>query len=158
MDTKPTKLTHCPDRGYRTVPRPRQMRCHTQWPIPAPEVIRAAIRTPLRGLWIDHVPTGAQLAAMDLLYIDDAEEALRSPLATGDWESYPYSRWMSPHPEELWPQMTMGDEWFDHAEAPCPPPPLDDYVPAHGKTTASVIGSRLAGSGEREHARELPAL
>ena len=56
------------------------MRCETEWPIPAPEVIHAAITTPLRGLWIDHVPTGAQFAAMGLLCIDDAEEALRSPL------------------------------------------------------------------------------
>lgn len=158
MDTAPWRLTQCPDRSYRTVPRPRQMRHGTNWPIPAPEVIRAALETPLRGLWIDHVPNGAELAAMDLLYTDKLEQAQASPLATGDWESFPYAIWMSPHPEELTPQTTMPEPWFNHAEARQPPAALEDYEPAHGRTVRTVVGSSLSGSGAKEEAHKLPAL
>ena len=114
--------------------------------------------TPLRGLWIDHVPNGAELAAMDLLYTDKLEQAQASPLATGDWESYPYAIWMSPHPEELTPQTTMPEPWFNHAEARQPPAALEDYEPAHGRTVRTVVGSSLSGSGAKEEAHKLPAL
>ena len=71
----------CPARDYAVVPPPPKAPPRT-WPIPAPDVIIQAIDTPLRGLWIDHVPTGAELAAAGLLYIRSAERAKRHPLAT----------------------------------------------------------------------------
>ena len=133
------------------------MRASTDWPIPAPEVIRATLATPLRGLWVDHVPTGAELAAMDLLCTGDPDEAWADPLATGDWESYRYV-WLGPHPEETSPQRVMPDAWFDHAQARRLPPTFERYEPKGGQTVRDIIDSSLSGSGHREEAQSLPRL
>ena len=147
----------CPARDYAVVPPPPRAPPWT-WPIPAPDVIIQAIDTPLRGLWIDHVPTGAELAAARLLYIRSAERAKRHPLATGDWSDSRYAL-MLVHPEERGPQRVMPDSWFDHDEARHPPPRIDDdYEPESGKTVSTVIGHGMSGSEGKYDAPELPAL
>ena len=133
------------------------MRASTDWPIPAPEVIRATLATPLRGLWVDHVPTGAELAAMDLLCTGNSDEAWTDPLATGNWESYRYV-WLGPHPEETSPQMVMPDTWFDHPDAERQAPGLEGYKPRSEQTVRDIVGSSLSGSGHKEEAGELPKL
>ena len=79
------EIVACPERDYRTVPAPKQMHWNTRWPIPAPEVVRAALTKPLRGLWIDHVPSGAELAALNTrpLYGDAHAGSARSQAGTG---------------------------------------------------------------------------
>ena len=155
---QPNQWLRCPERPYRTINRPRQMRAQTSWPIPAPEVIREALESPLQGMWIDHVPTGAELAAVGLLCTDQNGDAWSDPLVTGAWENYGYPVWAEPHPEELTPQMVMPDAWFDNEEARTAPPPLEWYEPEHGRTVRMIIGLSLSGSGEKEAVLELPAM
>ena len=156
---EPSRSIGCPERAYRTVPTPQKMQWDTNWPIPAPEVIAKAIEKPLSGCWIDHVPTGAEIAAMSLGRMRDAQNRRTSPLVTGDWASYRYV-WMWGHPELMSPQMVMPDAWFDHDGARQAPPAIDrhKYVPRPGQTVRTVVGSSLAGSGYKHEALELPAL
>ena len=157
MEVQLNEWLECPTREYRTVPTPYAMAWDTEWPIPAPEVVRAALKAPLAGLWVDHVPTGAELTAMMLLYRQEPETAWSNPLATGDWDSYPYT-WLGGHPEERSPQMVMPDAWFDHAAARQAPPALEWYEPKPRQSVNTVIGLGLSGSGHKEEALVLPAL
>ena len=84
MEPEPDRWLGSPKREYRAVPAPEPMRWNTSWPIPAPEVVRSALEQPLRGLWIDHVPTGAEIATIKLRCRRDGPRrlgALRSVLA-----------------------------------------------------------------------------
>ena len=148
----------CPARNYDVVNPPQHSTIPSTWPIPAPAAIREALDTPLQGLWIDHVPTGAEIAAMKLLCTGKPERAQRHPLATGDWSDARYAL-MLIHPEWMGPQIVMPDAWFDHAEARRPPPQIDDdYEPESGETVATVIGHGMSGSGNKHEAAGLPAL
>lgn len=146
-----------PERAYATIPTPEKMRIDTSWPVPAPEVIRVALGNPLRGLWIDHVPTGAEIAASGLQCVRNPENAWKNPLATGDWSGYRYI-WMKGHPETMSPQTTMPDAWFDHPGARKPPPPIEGYTAQSGRTVQLIVGSAMSGSAYKHDARELPAL
>ena len=66
MEPEPDRWLGSPKREYRTVPAPEPMRWDTSWPIPAPELVRSTLERPLRGLWIDHVPTGVEIATIKL--------------------------------------------------------------------------------------------
>ena len=151
-------IIECPKREYRVVPAPAVMHWRTEWPIPAPEVIRDALANGLRGLWIDHVPTGAEIAAMKLLLCGIEALAWSEPLATGDWDQYPVPTWGEGHPEGMSPQMAMPDSWFDHREGRKAPLPLTEYTPRSGRTVNSVAGMAMSGSENRHYALELPAL
>ena len=158
-DSTPTIRTNLPwDRGYRVVPAPAVMHWTTNWPIPAPEVVREALTNALMGLWIDHVPTGAEIAAMKLQLCGSEALAWSDPLATGDWKQYPVPAWGEGHPEGMSPQMTMPDGWFDHPQARKAPPPLSDYTAHSGRTVDLVVGTAMSGSGNKHNAVELPAL
>ena len=157
MEPEPDRWLGSPKREYRTVPAPEPMRWDTSWPIPAPEVVRSALERPLRGLWIDHVPTGAEIATIKLRCRRDPSSAWTNPLVTGHWESYGYA-WADGHPELMSPQMVMPDIWFDHDAGRGPPPALKGYEPKHGRTVGTVIGLGLSGSGHKEEAEVLPRL
>ena len=150
-------MIECPQRDYAVVPTPGPMQWDTIWPIPAPEVIAKALETPLKGLWVDHVPTGAEIAAMNLGLRRDPQSAWTSPLVTGDWANA-CCVWGAGHPERMSPQMAMPDAWFDHDQARRPPPGMDDYEPATGKSVRTIIGVSMSGSGNKHDALELPAL
>ena len=147
----------CPRRAYATMSTPQPMRYQTDWPIPSPEVMCQALKTPLRGMWIDHVPSGAEIAAMNLRCVREPERAWRNPLVTGGWDDYRYV-WMAGHPETMSPQMVMDDEWFDHRAAREPPPPIDGYRPESGRTVGTSVGLSMSGSGNKHAAPGLPAL
>ena len=162
----------CPDRDYPTVPAPQCMQWQTQWPIPAPEVVRAHMREGLRGMWIDHVPDGAEIAAMKQLYLGRTEATATNPLVTGQWDKYGRDGkygyvWLDAHPEHMSPQMVMPDAWFDHDEARKPPPAIQGrwrsprpewYAPRSGQSVGTVIAHGLCGSSEKHNAEELPKL
>ena len=148
----------CPARNYEVVDPPELSTMTSRWPIPAPAAIREALDTPLQGLWIDHVPRGAEIAAMRLLCTGKPERARQHPLATGDWSDPRYAL-MLIHPERMGPQTVMPDGWFNHAEARRAPPRIDDdYEPESGKTVATVIGHGMSGSGNKYDAPVLPGL
>ena len=113
-------MIECPQRDYAVVPAPWPMQWDTTWPIPAPEVIAGALAAPLKGLWVDHIPTRAEIAALNLGLRRDARIAWTNPLVTGDWKSFDRP-WAAGHPERMSPQRVMPDAWFDHGEARCAP-------------------------------------
>ena len=69
-----------PERQYATVAAPTNIRYAATDTLPAPAVIRTSLRTPLRGLLIDHVPTGAAIAAIVLRRTRSRRKALQTPL------------------------------------------------------------------------------
>ena len=147
----------CPAKSYEVVSRPKHSTVPPTWPIPAPAVIREALDTPLQRLWIDHVPTGAEIAAMKLLYTGKPDGAQHHPLARGDWSDARYAL-MLIHPELMGAQRVMPDTWFEHAHARSRPPRIDDYEPESGKTVDTVIGHGMSGSGNKHDASRLPEL
>ena len=120
-----------PAARYALVPAPWPMQWDTTWPIPAPEVIAGALAAPLKGLWVDHIPTRAEIAALNLGLRRDARIAWTNPLVTGDGKSFDRP-WAAGHPERMSPQRVMPDAWFDHGEARCAPP----------ERKGRVVGSR----------------
>ena len=148
-------MIKAPQRDYPTIEAPEPIAWRRPWPIPTPETIRARMREPLRGYWIDHVPNGAEIAAMDLLRIEPEERCCKHPLATGTWGE----NWITAeHPEEMSPQMVMPDAWFNHALARQPPPASRTYTPKQGNTVKAAIGTGLCGSGYKHDAERLPEL
>ena len=87
----------------------------------------------------------------------DPQSAWTSPLVTGDWTNA-VCVWSAGHPERMSPQMVMPDAWFDHDEARRPPPAMDDYEPATGKSVRTIIGVSMSGSSNKHDALDLPAL
>lgn len=149
-----------PTRDYATVPAPAgALQVWEGWPIPAPEVIRNALDAPLRGMWIDHVPTGAEITAMNLLWLDTPEAARRRPLATGEWSDPLEAPWLV-HPEHMGAQTAMPDTWFNHADARGRPARIDgdEREPEPGRTVETIIGLGMSGSGNKRKAERLPEL
>ena len=149
----------CPPRNYAVGVAPQESTLDPTWPIPTPEAIRAALKRPFRGMWIDHVPTGAEIAAMKLLCTRNVERAHAHPLATGDWSDARYALTLI-HPEQMGPQTVMPDAWFDHEQARRPPGRIkgDDYEPESGRTVHIVVGHGMSGSGNKFDALKLPQL
>ena len=151
------EIVACPERDYRTVPAPKQMHWETRWPIPAPEVVRAALTKPLRGLWIDHVPSGVELAALNarLLY-GDAHPG-QCPLASGNWAAYRWT-WSWGHPEEMGKQMAMPDAWFGHPQGRKPPKALTFDEPKSGRIVAWIAHEALSTEAAKIARERLPGL
>lgn len=150
-------LWSAPAPDYPTIPAPQCIHHQTQRPFPAPQVMLETIGKPLRGLWIDHVPQGPEIATLRLLKVKNREEVRDNVLLTGKWNKYPYI-WSRGHPDTMSPQMTMPDAWFDHDEAKRPPPDIPGYTPRYGHSVRSIISSSLAGSPNKYGAQVLPDL
>ena len=150
-------IVACPERAYRTVPAPEQMHWETHWPIPAPEVVRAALAKPLRGLWIDHVPNGAELAALNVRLRYGDADAGKCPLASGDWAVYRWT-WALGHPEEMGKQMAMPDAWFDHPQARKPPKALSFDDPRSGRIVTWIAERALNAEAAKLARERLPTL
>lgn len=143
-------------RDYPTVPCPPNYDHYTQWPLPAPDALREAIHRPLRGLWIDHVPSGLEVAAQSLLFSHTPDELKDDPLLTGNWKNDPIPR--GGHPEVMPAHQVMPDSWFDHPDARRPPPPLEGYTPRSGRHVAANTGMGMSGHPLKRRTEELPEL
>ena len=115
---------------------------------------RRRYRAELEG---DHVPSGAELAALNARLRHGDADAGKCPLASGDWAAYRWT-WPRGHPEEMGKQMTMPDAWFDHPQARKPPKALSFDDPRSGRLVTWIAERALNPEAAKLARERLPTL